>query len=57
MKHKNVKYHADPTALSILKTNAEVSIVQEQQLRQEWGSLDLNVVIVKDIQQAITHIN
>lgn len=57
LKHKNVKYHADPTALSILeKQNAEVSIVQEQQLRQEWGSLDLNVVIVKDIQQAIAHI-
>ncbi|QEH08377.1 glutamate-5-semialdehyde dehydrogenase [Histophilus somni] len=57
LKHKNVKYHADPTALSILeKQNAEVSIVQEQQLRQEWGSLDLNVVVVKDIQQAIAHI-
>ncbi|MBN6711292.1 glutamate-5-semialdehyde dehydrogenase [Haemophilus haemoglobinophilus] len=58
LQHKKVKYHADPTALSILaKHNVEVSAVQEQQLRQEWGSLDLNVVIVKDMQQAIEHIS
>lgn len=58
LQHKKVKYHADPTALSILaQQNVEVSAVQEQQLRQEWGSLDLNVVIVKDMQQAIEHIS
>ncbi|OOF83074.1 glutamate-5-semialdehyde dehydrogenase [Rodentibacter ratti] len=54
---KNVKYHAKSTALDILKqAGAEVSEVTEQQLREEWGSLDLNVVIVKDIQAAISHI-
>ncbi|OOF88579.1 glutamate-5-semialdehyde dehydrogenase [Rodentibacter ratti] len=54
---KNVKYHAKSTALDILKqAAAEVSEVTEQQLREEWGSLDLNVVIVKDIQAAISHI-
>lgn len=54
---KNVKYHAKSTALEILKqAGAEVSEVTEQQLREEWGSLDLNVVIVKDIQAAISHI-
>ncbi|OOF41865.1 glutamate-5-semialdehyde dehydrogenase [Rodentibacter rarus] len=54
---KNVKYHAKSTALELLKqAGAEVSEVTEQQLREEWGSLDLNVVIVKDIQAAISHI-
>ncbi|EGV05263.1 putative gamma-glutamyl phosphate reductase [Haemophilus pittmaniae HK 85] len=36
--------------------NADVSLVQEQELAQEWGSLDLNVVLVDDIEQAIAHI-
>ncbi|VEH67569.1 gamma-glutamyl phosphate reductase [Rodentibacter pneumotropicus] len=54
---KNVKYHAKSTALEILKqAGATVDQVNEQQLREEWGSLDLNVVIVKDIQEAISHI-
>ncbi|OOF79562.1 glutamate-5-semialdehyde dehydrogenase [Rodentibacter caecimuris] len=54
---KNVKYHAKSTALEILKqTGATVDEITEQQLREEWGSLDLNVVIVKDIQAAIAHI-
>lgn len=54
---KNVKYHAKSTALEILKqAGADVSEVTEQQLREEWGSLDLNVVIVEDINAAITHI-
>ncbi|MDC2826166.1 glutamate-5-semialdehyde dehydrogenase [Rodentibacter pneumotropicus] len=54
---KNVKYHAKSTALEILKqAGATVEQVNEQQLREEWGSLDLNVVIVKDIQEAISHI-
>ena len=54
---KNVKYHAKSTALEILKqTGATVDEITEQQLREEWGSLDLNVVIVKDIQTAIAHI-
>ena len=30
--------------------------VTEQALRQEWGSLDLNVVVVEDMDAAIAHI-
>ncbi|QLB12624.1 glutamate-5-semialdehyde dehydrogenase [Bisgaardia hudsonensis] len=58
LKDKNVKFHADKTALLILQSvNAPVSQIEEQALRQEWGSLDLNVIIVKDINQAIEHIS
>lgn len=54
---KKVKFHADSTALSILQScSAEVSPVQEQELRQEWLSYDLNVVVVEDLAQAIEHI-
>ncbi|BFU60186.1 MULTISPECIES: glutamate-5-semialdehyde dehydrogenase [Rodentibacter] len=54
---KNVKYHAKSTALDILKqAGAVVSEVTERQLGEEWGSLDLNVVIVEDIHAAIAHI-
>lgn len=54
---KKVKFHADPTALSLLQqASAEVYPVQDQELRNEWLSFDLNVVIVKDIAQAIEHI-
>ncbi|OOF60738.1 glutamate-5-semialdehyde dehydrogenase [Rodentibacter sp. Ppn85] len=54
---KNVKYHAKSTALEILKqAGATVDEITEQQLREEWGSLDLNVVIVRGIQAAIAHI-
>lgn len=54
---KIAKFHADPTALLILQqANAPVEPVQEADLRKEWLSTDLNVVIVKDMQQAIEHI-
>ncbi|WP_101776131.1 glutamate-5-semialdehyde dehydrogenase [Pasteurella oralis] len=54
---KNVKFHADPTALSILQSvQANVESIQQQQLRQEWLSYDLNVVIVEDLAEAIAHI-
>lgn len=54
---KKVKFHADSTALSILQAcHAEVRPVQEQELRQEWLSYDLNVVVVEDLAQAIEHI-
>lgn len=54
---KIAKYHADPTALLILQqANAAVEPVQETDLRKEWLSTDLNVVIVKDIHEAIVHI-
>ncbi|CBY80791.1 gamma-glutamyl-phosphate reductase [Haemophilus influenzae biotype aegyptius] len=54
---KNVKYHAKSTALNILKqAGANVCKVTEKELRKEWGSLDLNVVVVEDIHAAIEHI-
>ncbi len=57
LKAKQVKFHADSTALSILQqAGADVVAVQDQELRQEWLSKDLNVVIVKDMEQAIDHI-
>lgn len=54
---KKVKYHAKSAALEILKqVGADVTEVTEQQLREEWGSLDLNVMIVDDTNAAIAHI-
>jgi glutamate-5-semialdehyde dehydrogenase len=54
---KKVKFHAKSTALSILQAaNVNVQEVTEQALRQEWGSLDLNVVVVEDMDAAIAHI-
>lgn len=54
---KIAKFHADPTALLILQqANAPVEPVQEADLRKEWLSTDLNVIVVKDIAQAVVHI-
>ncbi|HBO38857.1 MAG TPA: glutamate-5-semialdehyde dehydrogenase [Pasteurellaceae bacterium] len=54
---KKVKYHADPTALPLLQqAGAAVEPVQDAELRREWGSPDLNVVVVKDMAHALTHI-
>ena len=54
---KKVKYHAKSAALEILKqVGADVTEVTEQQLREEWGSLNLNVMIVDDTNAAIAHI-
>ena len=54
---KKVKFHAKSTALSILQAaNVDVQEATEQALRQEWGSLDLNVVVVEDMDAAIAHI-
>lgn len=53
----NVTLHADPAALALLKNGpAKTEAVTEEQLSDEWLSLDLNVVIVKDIDGAIEHI-
>ncbi len=53
----NVTLHADPAALALLKNGpAKTEAVTEAQLPDEWLSLDLNVVIVKDIDGAIEHI-
>ena len=57
LKTKEVKFHADSTALSILQgVSADVKPVTEQQLRNEWLTYDLNVVIVKGIEEAVEHI-
>lgn len=57
LKEKNVKLHADSTALFLLqKAEANVVPLQEESLKQEWLSLDLNVVIVDDLTQAVAHI-
>lgn len=54
---KIAKFHADPTALLILQqANAPVEAVKEADLRKEWLSTDLNVRVVKDIDEAISHI-
>ena len=55
---KKVKYHAaSGTALNVLKqAGAKVTEVTENQLHAEWGSPDLNVVVVNDINEAIAHI-
>lgn len=53
----NVTLHTDPAALALLKNGpAKTEAVTEAQLSDEWLSLDLNVVIVKDIDGAIEHI-
>ncbi|EPL8094129.1 glutamate-5-semialdehyde dehydrogenase [Morganella morganii] len=53
----NVTLHADPAALALLQNGpAKTEAVTEAQLSDEWLSLDLNVVIVKDIDGAIEHI-
>ncbi|MFZ7307045.1 glutamate-5-semialdehyde dehydrogenase [Avibacterium avium] len=53
-----IKFHANSTALSILSdSGAQVVPLQTQDLQQEWGSPDLNVVIVKDIDEAVAFIN
>lgn len=58
LSEKGVKFHADSTSFSILqKMDVEVYALQESCLYREWGSLDLNVVVVKDFEQAIAHIN
>lgn len=54
---KKVNFHADEEALVILQNCTDSAFaVQEQELRQEWLSYDLNVVVVEDIHQAIAHI-
>ncbi|MGQ0286735.1 glutamate-5-semialdehyde dehydrogenase [Pasteurellaceae bacterium 22721_9_1] len=57
LQSKDVKFHADHTALSILeKAGANVVPVKDQEMRQEWLSKDLNVVVVEDLVAAIEHI-
>lgn len=54
---KGVKFHADSQALAIFQAaNVPAEAVTEQALRSEWGSKDLNVVIVADLDAALAHI-
>ncbi len=56
-KTPNINFHADATAKAILQQHCDrVHTLQENSLSEEWLSYDLNVVIVKDINQAIAHI-
>ncbi|KGQ49230.1 gamma-glutamyl phosphate reductase [Gallibacterium anatis] len=53
-----ITFHADTAAKAILQQHCErVYALDEKSLSEEWLSYDLNVVIVKDIEQAIAHIH
>ena len=57
LNNKNVKYHADSAALAILQAaNAPAEDIQDSELCNEWLSLVLNVVIVRDLAHAVEHI-
>ncbi|WP_392562546.1 glutamate-5-semialdehyde dehydrogenase [Orbus sturtevantii] len=52
-----VVLHADPESFAILKgLPANVSVVTDEELRQEWLAKDLNVVIVDSLEHAVSHI-
>ncbi|KGQ62967.1 gamma-glutamyl phosphate reductase [Gallibacterium anatis 7990] len=53
-----ITFHADTAAKAILQQHCKrVYALDEKSLSEEWLSYDLNVVIVKDINQAIAHIH
>ncbi|MEI2266444.1 glutamate-5-semialdehyde dehydrogenase [Erwinia sp. CGal63] len=57
MQQEGIKLHADPRSLPLLQQGpAEVSAVTEEQYRDEWLALDLNVRLVDDLDEAIAHI-
>ncbi|HGJ5882323.1 glutamate-5-semialdehyde dehydrogenase [Arsenophonus sp.] len=57
MAEQNVTLHASRHAMSYLKSSpASVVEVLEQNYRDEWLSLDVNVKVVNDIDAAINHI-
>lgn len=57
MAQKNVTLHADGASLTILLGElAKVVPIEEGEFDNEWLSLDLNIAIVKDIDEAIEHI-
>ncbi len=57
LNNKNVKYHADSATLAILQAaNAPAEDIQDSELCNEWLSLVLNVVIVRDLAHAVEHI-
>lgn len=57
MAQKNVTLHADEASLTILLGGlAKVVPIEEGDFDDEWLSLDLNIAIVNDIDEAIEHI-
>ncbi|WGO84908.1 glutamate-5-semialdehyde dehydrogenase [Arsenophonus apicola] len=57
MAEQNVTLHASRHAMSYLKSSpAKIVAVIEEDYRDEWLSLDVNVEVVNDIDAAITHI-
>ena len=57
MADNQVILHADTEAFKILETGvANVFPVEDQELRQEWLSKDLNIVIVDSLALAVEHI-
>ncbi|WP_437609438.1 glutamate-5-semialdehyde dehydrogenase [Erwinia sp. V71] len=57
MAEEGIKLHADATSLPVLQAGAaEVVAVKDADYNDEWLSLDLNVKVVADMDQAIDHI-
>ena len=57
MADHQVILHADAEAFKILETGvANVFPVEDEELRQEWLSKDLNIVIVDSLELAVEHI-
>lgn len=58
MTEKGVKLHVDKEAFSILQSAGftAIELVTDEQLRQEWLSNDLNIVIVDSLMAAVKHI-
>ncbi|MBP2169968.1 glutamate-5-semialdehyde dehydrogenase [Erwinia toletana] len=57
MAQEGIKLHADAQSLPVLQTGgAEVVAVKEADYNDEWLSLDLNVKVVADMDEAIAHI-
>ncbi|MDX7986782.1 glutamate-5-semialdehyde dehydrogenase [Xenorhabdus sp. 12] len=57
MKEQGVTLHASASAMMLLKSGpATVVEVTEEDYSDEWLSLDMNVEVVSDIDQAISHI-
>lgn len=57
MQDEGIKLHADPRSLPLLQQGpAAVNAVTEEQYRDEWLALDLNVKLVDGLDDAVAHI-
>ncbi len=57
MAREGISLHADAAAMQQLEGGpATVSAVTDEQMRDEWLSLDLNVCLVSGLEQAVSHI-